>query len=534
VSSPLGPLDRLSELARTIAGAWGARARASTSTGQERAILRLFGVRGLDRAGHPLAAEVVERYAGQFPDRLAGGIALPFAMALLEYDIGPQQLALDVASGAIDLALEAELLGQPDRRAVAEVEARRLAGRAFERIDANRTARRELLDLLGEPAGTWVGTTLSRPTAAPALDEATAFIRSGFDLIRVEVPVGWELATRLLDAGLDQTSAGAEALDRLSDEAWEPAPTGSQRGLAALRHTLDELAAERRSYVRLATAAPALAAPEQAVVAAFERVDVVEADPLSEIVSGRVDPDRALADHAFAHRLINRSGASLLLGAGPLVVAPDLARGMPSDPATRAGRALALQLLGVALARGDGLAAERIVVSALPAWLSDEPDPVARAVAEVTVRRTLLAEHPLAFAEASGGERGGPPTWPYLVTAALSRAQGPAGVSAASLLLRGTPPGDGSRRLTEARSAAIVAAELAANAGPGTLDGRALAHARGAVSSAVATLERLADHGWPSVLGETPAGARHERPRLGADAVTERSEPFDPLADPGT
>jgi hypothetical protein len=531
VPSSLGQLDRLADLARTLAGAWGARARSSTSTGQERAILRLFGVRGLDRAGHPLAAEVVERYAGQHPERLAGGVALPFAMALLEYDLAPQDLALDVASGAVDLALEAELLGQADRRATAEVEARRLASTAFDRIDANRTARRELIDVFGEPPGTWVGTTLARPTAAPALDEAVALVRAGFDLVRVEVPVGWELATRLLDAGLGADPGAREAGDRLGDEAWEPAPTGSQRGLGALRHALDEAAAERRSYVRLATAAPALAAPEQAVVAAFERVDVVEADPLSEIVAGRVDPDRALADHAFAHRLVNRAGALLLVDAGPLVVAPDLARGVPSDPATRAGRALALQLLAVALARGDGLPADRIVVSALPAWLAEEPDQVATAVAEVTVRRALLPEHPLAFTEPPNIDRHRPPAWPYLVAAALSREPSGRPDPSTSLLLRATPPGDGRRSLLEARSAAAVAAELARSVSGTGLAGSALAHGRGTVSAAIATLERLADGGWPSVLGETPAGARRDRPRLGADAVTERIETFDPLAD---
>ena len=37
-----GPVDRLVGQAEALAGAWGARARASTSVGQERAILRLF------------------------------------------------------------------------------------------------------------------------------------------------------------------------------------------------------------------------------------------------------------------------------------------------------------------------------------------------------------------------------------------------------------------------------------------------------------------------------------------------------------
>ena len=96
-------------------------------------------------------------------------------------------------------------------------------------------------------------------------------------------------------------------------------------------------------------------------MAAFERIDLIASDVVGEIVAGGVEPDRALADHAFAHRLARRAGTLIMVGPGPLVVAPDLSAGLPSDPATRAGRALALQLIGVALARGDGLPAEQIV-----------------------------------------------------------------------------------------------------------------------------------------------------------------------------
>ncbi|HVL53572.1 MAG TPA: lysine 5,6-aminomutase subunit alpha, partial [Vitreimonas sp.] len=95
MTSELRDLDRLATLAATIAGAWGARARGSTTSGQERALLRLFGVHGLAADGRPLAGEVVDRYFGGNADRLAGGIALPFAMGLAEYDLAPQQLALD-------------------------------------------------------------------------------------------------------------------------------------------------------------------------------------------------------------------------------------------------------------------------------------------------------------------------------------------------------------------------------------------------------------------------------------------------------
>ena len=516
-----GRLDRLADLAQTLAGAWGGRARSSTTVGQERAVLRLFGVQGLDAGGRPLAGEVVERYIGRDQGRLAAGIAVPFAMALLEYDVAPQQLALDIASGAIDLALEAELLRQGDRRQVAEEEARRLATAALDRIDANRTARHELIDLLGDAPRPWIGTTLVEPVVDAAATEAIERIEDGVDVVRVEVPVGRELAVSLSDAGLEGSQS--PWLDAHSEEQWsdaDTAPTGSQRGLAELRHALDEVAANRRGYVRLATAAPALAAPEQSVVAAFERVDLVEADPMAEIVAGGVDPDRALADHAFAHRLLLRAGTSILVGAGPLVVAPDLASGVPSDPATRAGRALALQLVGVALARGDGLAADRIVVGALPPWLTDESAPAARAAAEVALRRELLADHPLGFEEpVTLPDRA--EVWPFVLAGVLSPG------AAAALVMR--RPASGSMRTAVAagRAAVMVAAELGTAFGARRLEGVALEHAQGVVNAAIQTLERLNEAGWHSVLGEAPGGG--ERVRIGAGAVTERSEGFDPI-----
>ena len=102
---PLARVDRLVELADTLAASWGARARICTTVGQERANLRLLGVTGVDRAGRPLAGAAVDRFVAGRVDRLAAGIVLPFVAAMIEYDLAPQALALDVASGAVDLGL---------------------------------------------------------------------------------------------------------------------------------------------------------------------------------------------------------------------------------------------------------------------------------------------------------------------------------------------------------------------------------------------------------------------------------------------
>ena len=529
---PVAALDRLAERAETLAGAWAARARATTTVGQERAMLRLFGVTGLDRSGRPLAGAAVDRWLSTARDGLGGGIALPFTMALLEYDLEPQQLALDVASGAVDLALEAELLNESDRRAVAEAEARRLAGVAIERIDADRIARRELEDLLGEATRPWLGTTLTEPDLSGALDEVVTLASAGFDVLRVEVPIGRELADRLHDAGQDvpewhprERLDGTASTARLDpEEAAEPAPTGSQRALGRLRRVADGVAAERRAYVRLATAIPALGVPEGAVVAAFERVDLVEADPMAEIVGAGVDPDRSLADHAFARRLHRRADTLVAIGPGPLVVAPDLARGQPADPATRSGRALALQLVGVALTRADGIAADRIVVGAYPAWLLGEPSATARVLGEVAIRRHLYADHLLRFDEgADDVSTAGGADWPFIVAAALGRT-GPE-----AIVMRRSDP-DHRRHAAEGRAAARVAADLVSIAPPGSLGGPAAAHATAVIEAALATLDILGDQGWQPLVGHGQSQEPRGRRALGGDAVAERTESFDPLA----
>ncbi len=511
------PLRRLADRAATLAGAWGARARASTTLGQERAILRLFGVGGLDRSGRPLAGAAVDRWLGSTREGLGGGIALPFAIALLEYDLEPVQLALDVASGAVDLALEAELLREPDRRARAEAEASRLASFAIERIDADRVARRELIDLLGDARRPWLGTSLTEPDLDGALDEVAPLAAAGFDLLRVEVPIGRELADRMHDAGLDVP----EWHPRDGDDDGDQAPTGSQRALARIRRVADGVAAERRGYLRLGMAIPPLGVPEGAVVAAFERVDVVEADPVAEIVVGGVDPDRSLADHAFARRLHRRADTHVSIGPGPLVVAPDLVSGQPSDPATRAGRALALQLLGVELARADGIADDRIIVGAYPGWLADEPSGIGRVIAEIALRRRLFPDLVLRFDEPVGHDADAPTGlgWTSLAAAGLVH-------SGARALLMRRPSGEARRSAGEARAMAATARQVAEASAPGPLDGVAAAHADAVIGAALDTIGRLDDLGWRAVIGDEGATVR----AIGGDAVADRTEAFDPLA----
>ena len=367
-AEPYGPIDRLAERAETLAGAWAARARTSTTVGRERALLRLFGVGGLDAAGRPLAWAVVDRYLAGGRRRLGGGVVMPFAMALVEYDLTPQRLALDVASGAVDLGHggRAAPRGRPAGR-------RRGGGPA-----PRRTPRSSGSTPTGPPgASCW---TCSATRAGRGSGVASPSPRSRR---RSTPPAGAARRRRRPRPGRGPDRARADRAPPrragMDAPVWrgraEDAPLGGPRpcpdGQPARPDRASRPARRDRGPAPQLRPARGRAAARSAHRSrrSWPRSSGStsrDSDPMIEIIAGRVAPDRALADHAFAHALLARAGVVVSLSAGPLVVAPDLARGVPSDPATRAGRALAIQALAVAIARGNGVPDELLLVGAVP------------------------------------------------------------------------------------------------------------------------------------------------------------------------
>src|SRR3990170_1318487 len=426
----------LRERAAAFAAGLQTQARAETTLACERAVLRLFGVSGLDASGRPLALEVVERLAALGPGRLGGGIALPFAASAREYDLSPQELALDVAAGNLDLGLEAELLREPERRQEAEAMVGAWLAGAWERFDANRTARTELLAVLGDPPAPWFGVELPSLTAgaAAAAAGAIALVPGGVDVVRVRVPRDGEL-----------------------------------------RRGLDE---------------------------EFDVADAVET-----VVEFGVEPARAFADHAFAVEVLARSGASLVLGPGPLAVAPELARGEPLDPATRIGRALALQALSLELTRQGGLPAERILLGALSRDQLTEPVGLLPGIVEVALRRLVFPGHGLVVEEPD--EADADAAWPVALTAWLAAGAAPA------LVLRRPATAAVTDASREVRPAVEAAAGLAAARTMGWLHGEAAALAKRSLCVAIDTIRELADEGWEHLLLSPAALARRPEPAEG-------------------
>jgi hypothetical protein len=89
------------------------------------------------------------------------------------------------------------------------------------------------------------------------------------------------------------------------------------------------------------------------------------------------------------------------------------------------------------------------------------------------------------------------------------------------------PDGAPGRSIAATRAAAAVAMGLREGRSAPVLQGSAVDHANRVVAAAAATLSALEDTGWRAVVDQ-PLGVRSSG--LGAEAVIERTEAFDPLA----
>ena len=362
----LGPIDRLVELAETLAGAWGARARLCTTVGQERALLRMFGVTGLDARVGRSPAEVVDRYVGGRPRRARrrrrpAVRRRPARIRARRRRSSPSTWPRAPSTWGS----RPRSCATRSRRAVVEVEARALGRSALERIDANRTARLELLAVhRRRRQAVDRGTARGDRVSATAIEEA---VGPG-DGRRRRDPgqrAGHPRARRPAPRRGRRRPVLAAATGRRRCRVGRPSPPPSRRRPAASVRS-PSCAASRRGrppsdgpMPAWRPSAPALARTGEAPSSRRSSGSTsMASDAMAEIVDGNGRARSGAGRPRLRPPVLARSGRhGILVGAGPLVVAPDLARGVPSDATTRAGRALALQIVGVMLARLHGVPA---------------------------------------------------------------------------------------------------------------------------------------------------------------------------------
>ena len=217
--------------AEALAGAWGARARASTTIGQERAILRLFGVSGLDASGRPLAGAAVDRWLAGDPHGLGTGSPCrsrwPCSSTTSSRSSSRSTSRRARSTSRSRPSSCASPTGAPSPRSRPSAWP---APRSSGSTRSGRSGARRSTSL-GEAPRPWLGRHAAEPDVDAALDEAANLIGAGIDLIRVEVPIGRELADRMIDAGLD-VPTGSRATARPTGDRGATCPSPRRRAVS--------------------------------------------------------------------------------------------------------------------------------------------------------------------------------------------------------------------------------------------------------------------------------------------------------------
>ena len=404
-------------------------------------MLRLFGVTGLDRSGRPLAGAAVDRWLAGARDGLSGGIALPFAMALLEYDLEPQQLALDVSSGAVDLELEARAAaragppggrrgrGDPPGRASPSNASTRTGrpGASSRTCSARRSGRGSARRSRSRiSTARWTRSSSSPP---PASTSCGSRCRSG-----ASWPTGCTTPAWTCPSGTRATRragcrpgrrprGGRPGPDRLAAGAGPASARRRRRRRRTprLRPPRDGHPAPRRAGGRrrrgLRARRPRRGRPD-----GRDRRRRRRPGPLAR--GPRLRPATAPSRR---HARVDRPGPAGRR-AGPRQRHPGRHR-----PPAAAGRSPCN--CSASPSRGPTAWARNGSWSARTRrWLADEPAGAARIVGEVVVRQALFPGHLMRFDEPTDVGSGAAAGWPFIVATALGRVRDEA------IVMRARPP----------------------------------------------------------------------------------------------
>lgn len=248
----------------------------------ERAILRLFGIDGIDQAEVPLVNGVVARLhkAGV----LGKGVVYWLVNAMLQLQQSPQQIAEAVVEGRL-------ILEQLPQKSAAEIAALAdsLAKEALLQIRCRRKERAEFLSRYGKGPEPMLYVIVATGNVYEDAIQAQAAARQGADIIAVIRTTGQSL--------LDYVPYGATTTGFGGTYA-------TQQNFRILRQALDEVSKEVNRYIHLTNYCSGLCMPEIAVMGALERLDVMLNDSMYGIIFRDINMKRTFVDQFFS-RLVN-------------------------------------------------------------------------------------------------------------------------------------------------------------------------------------------------------------------------------------
>jgi beta-lysine 5,6-aminomutase alpha subunit len=278
-------VERCRRLAAAIADPVEAFIAAHSTVSVERGVLRLLGVDGITSEEIPLPNAVVDSIA---PEELGRGVALAFGKALAETGLAPQALAETIASGRGSLEAYRETPADAARGAL-----RPYVAAALARITGQRDERAARLARLPQMPPPLLYVIVASGNIYEDRTAAVAAAEAGAQIVAVIRSTGQSLLDFVPYGPTTEGFGGTYA---------------TQANFAIMRAALDEVGEKLGRYIMLTNYASGLCMPEIAVMAAFERLDMLLNDSMYGILFRDINMKRTFVDQHFSRMLNAYSG----------------------------------------------------------------------------------------------------------------------------------------------------------------------------------------------------------------------------------
>jgi beta-lysine 5,6-aminomutase alpha subunit len=256
-----------------------------SSISVERAILRLYGVDGVNRDGTPLPNRLVEIL--QEKGRLAGGASRPFAAALLASGCDPQTTAELIDEDKIPF-------GGPGKFSHAALHFREqeLVRDAIARLDATRNRKLAKQEQFPLPPQPWRYLIVATGNIYEDRLQARSAVAAGADIIAVIRSTAQSLLDYVPFGPTTEGFGGTYA---------------TQANFRIMREALDEAEAEAGRYIRLVNYSSGLCMAEIAACAALEDLDMLLNDSMYGILFRDINMQRTFVDQYFSRLICSRA-----------------------------------------------------------------------------------------------------------------------------------------------------------------------------------------------------------------------------------
>jgi beta-lysine 5,6-aminomutase alpha subunit len=359
-------VDRCRQLAAAIVAPVETFIAGHSTVAVERAVLRLLGVDGVTLEEVPLPNAVLDALA---PGERAAGVSLAFGKALAETGLEPAVLAAEIAAGHYAFEQFAETPVEAARGALHP-----FVEGALERIAAKREERSVRLAEFPQLPPPLLYVIVASGNIYEDRVAAVAAAQAGAQVIAVIRSTGQSLLDFVPFGPTTEGFGGTYA---------------TQANFAIMRAALDEVGERLGRYVMLTNYASGLCMPEIAVMAAFERLDMLLNDSMYGILFRDINMKRTFVDQHFSRMLNARSGIIINTGEDNYLTT--------ADAIDQAPAVLASQFINEEFAHRAGLPDDQIGLGDAYEIDPDREDSFLYQIAQAQLAREIFPNAPLKY-----------------------------------------------------------------------------------------------------------------------------------------